>query len=229
MATDFGKLDIPVSFNPQTAIPVDARTCLSSYSDALAAAQSAASVGSSDSRYYVGQIIHVVDQSDAKYYKITSGGGLALIPDADQLSGFASSDSARKYGIRFDENGAAYVRVPWSGDGGGGGGSVDIDGATIKSNLDGQIYVDPSALSATSSSFGTVKLGYAKSGTKFPVEASSGKLYVDVNNASAISADVKTGIYASGAFGYTAESATALGPTITAEDRKIFVHSSYQG
>lgn len=52
---DFGKLNFAVSFNPQTAFPLDARYYFSSLSAAEAAAATAVEVGSSDGTYFYGR------------------------------------------------------------------------------------------------------------------------------------------------------------------------------
>ena len=52
---DFGKLNFAVSFNPQTAFPLDARYYFSSLSAAEAAAATAVEVGSSDGTYFYGE------------------------------------------------------------------------------------------------------------------------------------------------------------------------------
>ena len=62
---DFGKLNFAVSFNPQTAFPLDARYYFSSLEDAQAAAASAVEVGSSDGTYFYGENVCVVAESSA--------------------------------------------------------------------------------------------------------------------------------------------------------------------
>ena len=65
---DFGKLNFAVSFNPQTAFPLDARY----YFSTLGAAQAAAAVevGSSDGVYFYGENVCVVTDSAADLYII---------------------------------------------------------------------------------------------------------------------------------------------------------------
>lgn len=50
---DFGKLNFAVSFNPQTAFPLDARYYFSTLGAAQAAAAAAVEVGSSDGVYFL--------------------------------------------------------------------------------------------------------------------------------------------------------------------------------
>ena len=61
MATNFGKLNFAVSFNPQTAFPLDARCYFENLNDAIAAAASAEAAGSTTTTYYYGQTLVVVD------------------------------------------------------------------------------------------------------------------------------------------------------------------------
>ena len=63
---DFGKLNFAVSFNPQTAFPLDARYYFSS----LSAAEAAAATGSSDGTYFYGENVCVVTESSADLYII---------------------------------------------------------------------------------------------------------------------------------------------------------------
>ncbi len=72
---DFGKLNFSVAFNPTSAFPIDARTMFESYDDALAAAKSAKEAGSTDSVYYYGMVLTVVDPTNktAKHYIIEAG------------------------------------------------------------------------------------------------------------------------------------------------------------
>lgn len=67
---NFGKLDFAVSFNRQTAFPLDAKSYFESLTAAQAAAATAQEAGSSDSSYYYGQQIAVVENSVATLYVI---------------------------------------------------------------------------------------------------------------------------------------------------------------
>ena len=57
MAMEFGKLNFAVGFNRTSAFPLDANSYFESYAAAAAAVKGAAEVGSSDSAYYLGQLI----------------------------------------------------------------------------------------------------------------------------------------------------------------------------
>lgn len=70
MALDFGKLNFSVSFNPTSAFPLDARCYFESYSEALKAAKSAVEAGGTDSVYYYGQTLVVVENDKARFYII---------------------------------------------------------------------------------------------------------------------------------------------------------------
>jgi hypothetical protein len=69
---NFGKLNFAVSFNPQTAFPLDARSYFESLNDAMAAAQAAGPAGSTEHVYYFGQTLTVVDfdKSEVDLYTI---------------------------------------------------------------------------------------------------------------------------------------------------------------
>lgn len=86
MALDFGKLNFSVSFNPTSAFPIDARSYFESYADAVAAAATAVPVGSSDSIYYYGQSLVVVENSKASFYIIQPDKTLSGIEGASGSS-----------------------------------------------------------------------------------------------------------------------------------------------
>ena len=73
MATDFGKGNRAIAFNPTSAVPLDARTYFESYSEALAKAQTAEEVGSTDSQYHYGMKLLVNDNEVYTWYKIVKG------------------------------------------------------------------------------------------------------------------------------------------------------------
>lgn len=88
MAMDFGKLNFAVGFNRTSAFPLDANSYFESYSEAMTAAAGAAEVGSSDSAYYIGQLIIVKDS--------TEGVGLYQITAAKTLVKFGQASSAEE-------------------------------------------------------------------------------------------------------------------------------------
>lgn len=72
MSMDFGKLNFAVGFNRTSAFPLDANSYFENYTDAVAAAAGAAVVGSSDSAYYIGQLIIVKDENNFGLYQISA-------------------------------------------------------------------------------------------------------------------------------------------------------------
>lgn len=70
MSMDFGKLDFAVSFNRLTAFPLDAKSYFETYAAAVAAAATAEGAGSSNTTYFFGQTIAVVENNVATLYII---------------------------------------------------------------------------------------------------------------------------------------------------------------
>ena len=115
---NFGKLNFAVSFNPQTAFPLDARSYFEditvdgvvtkAYDLALAAAQKAAVAGDTNTVYYFGQTLVVNDGAKATLYIIQPdktlkevgstpmGDGNSITVDGGKIKlvGFDSADAA---------------------------------------------------------------------------------------------------------------------------------------
>lgn len=70
MAMTFGKGNRSVAFNPTTAFPLDARSYFESYDEALAAARLAQEAGSTETVYYYGETLVVVESGVASFYII---------------------------------------------------------------------------------------------------------------------------------------------------------------
>ena len=90
MALDFGKLNFSVSFNPTSAFPLDARSYFESYESAVSAAATAMPAGDSNTVYYYGQTLCVVESNVATLYiiqpdKTLSKVGGAIEVDANQF------------------------------------------------------------------------------------------------------------------------------------------------
>lgn len=85
MAMNFGKLNFAVGFNRTSAFPLDANSYFEDYASAETAASGAAEVGSSDSAYYIGQVIIVKDT--------TKGVGLYQIGADKKLVKFGQASS----------------------------------------------------------------------------------------------------------------------------------------
>lgn len=86
MSLDFGKLNFSVSLNPTSAFPIDARSYFESYADAERAAALAKPVGSSESVYYYGQAIVVVEAGAATYYIIQPDNSLSPVGHSSKPS-----------------------------------------------------------------------------------------------------------------------------------------------
>lgn len=67
---DFGKLNFSVAFNPTSAFPLDARCYFESLTAAEAAAAKAEGAGSTNTVYYIGQKLLVVENETATWYTI---------------------------------------------------------------------------------------------------------------------------------------------------------------
>lgn len=72
MAMNFGKLNFAVGFNRTSAFPLDANSYFENYEEAVTAAAGAAVVGSSDSAYYIGQLIIVNESGNFGLYQISA-------------------------------------------------------------------------------------------------------------------------------------------------------------
>lgn len=79
MSLDFGKLNFSISFNPTAAFPIDARCYFESLAAAEAAAASAQYAGNTDTVYYFGQNIVVVENDAANFYIIQPDGTLGEV------------------------------------------------------------------------------------------------------------------------------------------------------
>ena len=100
MALDFGKLNFAVGFNRTSAFPLDANSYFEDYNLAVEAAASAAEVGSSDSAYYIGQILIVNDKTASSETYTNKGLGLYQITSAKTLIKFGQASSADELGER---------------------------------------------------------------------------------------------------------------------------------
>lgn len=70
MSMDFGVLDFAVGFNRLTAFPLDPKSYFESYDAAVAAAATAEPAGSTNTAYYYGNPVVVVENNKAKIYQI---------------------------------------------------------------------------------------------------------------------------------------------------------------
>lgn len=85
MAMNFGKGNRSVAFNPTSAFPLDARSYFESFEAAVAAAAQAKEVGSSESVYYYGQTLVVVENNIATLYMIQPDNSLSpIVGESDE-------------------------------------------------------------------------------------------------------------------------------------------------
>ena len=96
MAIDFGKVNRSVAFNPTSAFPLDARSYFESYELAEAAAASAEPVGSTNTQYYIGQQITVVENGIVSFY---------IIQPSKKLEQVGKSTPIDENLFEYDENG----------------------------------------------------------------------------------------------------------------------------
>lgn len=86
----FGKLNFATSLNPSSAFPLDARTMFASIEEARAAAANARGVGSTDSVYYFGMSVSVID--------VTSGLATLYVINAKDPANEAAGGELSKVG-----------------------------------------------------------------------------------------------------------------------------------
>lgn len=96
MAIDFGKVNRSVAFNPTSAFPLDARSYFESYELAEVAAASAEPVGSSNTQYYIGQQLTVVENGFVTTY---------VVQPSKKLEQVGKSTPIDENLFEYDENG----------------------------------------------------------------------------------------------------------------------------
>ena len=115
MAMTFGTLDFAVAFNRQTAFPLDAKSYFESLEAAQTAAASAQEAGSSETTYYYGQQIAVVESGKATLYVIQPDktlkevGGNILIDENAFVKG--EDGKLRLFGFADAVGGAQLVKT----------------------------------------------------------------------------------------------------------------------
>lgn len=132
MAMNFAKNNRSVAFNPTSAFPLDARSYFESLESAQAAAAKAEEVGSTNTIYYYGQIISVVENSIATLYIIQPN--KTLTPLISEETGEQIEFKVDSKQFVFDDNGLLSLK--------------DFDSANINKILtignDGTLcWVDP--------------------------------------------------------------------------------------
>ena len=106
MALNFGKLDFDVSLNLTANFPLDARSYFESLSAAEQAAASAEEVGSTNTAYYYGQTLAVVEEDVATLYIIQPNKTLAPLGETIEFSQI-NIDSRQ---FEFDDNGLLSIK-----------------------------------------------------------------------------------------------------------------------
>lgn len=106
MALNFGKLDFDVSLNLTANFPLDARSYFESLSAAEQAAASAEEVGSTNTAYYYGQTIAVVEGDIATLYIIQPN--KTLIPLGGTVESSQINIDSKQF--EFDDNGLLSIK-----------------------------------------------------------------------------------------------------------------------
>ena len=148
---DFGKLNFAVGFNRTSAFPLDANSYFESYTDAVAAAASAAVVGSSDSAYYIGQLIIVNESGKFGLYQI--GANKTLVK-------FGQASSADDLKSQLDALAATVEGLNAS--------KADWFGGTAPVDKNGEIVTIGAAGSITASGIKIVNSAVNNSTTEVP-------------------------------------------------------------
>lgn len=113
MAMNFGKGNRSIAFNPTSAFPLDARSYFESYADAVAAAASAEAAGSTNTQYYYGQTLVVVENSKATFYIIQPDNTLSTLTSGNSNTGGEGSSTTLTVDanqFEFDDSGALILR-----------------------------------------------------------------------------------------------------------------------
>ena len=133
---DFGKLNFAVGFNRTSAFPLDANSYFESYSAAQTAAAGAATVGSSDSAYYIGQLIIVNESGKFGLYQISADKTLVKFgqaSSAEDLKSQLDALAARVDGLDTSKAGWIGDQAPEAS----AGGSLIVFDASGKINASG--------------------------------------------------------------------------------------------
>lgn len=151
MSMDFGKLNFAVGFNRTSAFPLDANSYFESYTDAVAAAAYAAVVGSSDSAYYIGQLIIVNELGKFGLYQISANNTLVKFGQASSEADLQSQLDA----LAATVEGLNTSKADWFG-------------GTAPVNKNGEIVTIGDAGSITASGIKIVNSAVNNSTTEVP-------------------------------------------------------------
>lgn len=151
MSMDFGKLNFAVGFNRTSAFPLDANSYFESYTDAVKQAATAKAAGSTDSAYYIGQLI-IVNESDHF--------GLYQISANKTLVKFGQASSEKDLQDQLDALKATVEGLNTS--------KADWFGGTAPVNKNGEIVTIGDAGSITASGIKIVNSAVNNSTTEVP-------------------------------------------------------------
>lgn len=168
MAIDFGKLNFAVGFNRTSAFPLDANSYFESYDDAVAAAAGAAVVGSSDSAYYIGQLIIVNESGKFGLYQIGADRTLVKFGQASSADDLKSQLDA----LAETVEGLKTSKAGWEGD-------------KAPTSANGQLITVDNTGKIKASGFTIVNSGVSDSATQVPTSKAV-QTYVASQVASAV-------------------------------------------
>ena len=168
MARDFGKLNFAVGFNRTSAFPLDANSYFESYDDAVAAAAGAAVVGSSDSAYYIGQLIIVNESGKFGLYQIGADRTLVKFGQASSADDLKSQLDA----LAETVEGLKTSKAGWEGD-------------KAPTSANGQLITVDNTGKIKASGFTIVNSGVSDSATQVPTSKAV-QTYVASQVASAV-------------------------------------------
>lgn len=99
-------LNFAVSLNPTAAFPLDARSMFGSYAAASAAAATAEMPGSSNTVYYIGQTLTVIENDVVGYYQIQADKslkavGASIVGDNKTISVSNNTVSLKSFGTEY--------------------------------------------------------------------------------------------------------------------------------
>ena len=100
-------MNFAVSFKPQSAFPLDSRSMFGTYNEAYVAAQSAENAGSTNTIYYIGQILTVFENGIVSHYSIQADKtlkaiGASVIGDEKTITvGEDGVLSLKNFGVKY--------------------------------------------------------------------------------------------------------------------------------
>lgn len=187
MAMTFGTLDFAVAFNRQTAFPLDAKSYFESLELATAAAASAQEAGSSETTYYYGQTVAVVESGKATLYVIQPdntlkevGGNIVInenvfAKDADgslNLLGFADAVAGAQL-VKSADGGSIVgtsSNAIVSGESAYNNDGVLVSGSLAKANLSGALHANQTTTAGYDFYNVSMSIGHNRNGDVAPIQ-----------------------------------------------------------